>query len=80
MVREKQVSPNTNAFSWGLHDPGVISIDGVVAEGKSIKEYERSLEEALKQLMETKEEASSEFKSYMIGRFPLLKVPIEMIS
>lgn len=47
MVKEKQVASSIRAFSWGAHDPGMISIDGHVAQGRTIEEYEDCLNEAL---------------------------------
>lgn len=76
MVRQKQVSPNTNAFSWGLHDPGVISIDGVVAEGKSIEEYERSLQEALNQLLTITEADLNRIKGKLEAIFVMQQTTI----
>lgn len=50
MVKEKQVASGIRAFSWGAHDPGMISIDGTVARGKTVEEYEAALAEALADL------------------------------
>lgn len=47
---EKQLSPNASAFSWGMHDPGAISIDGRISEGKSIEEYEKAVQEVIDDL------------------------------
>lgn len=50
MIKGRMVSPDANSFVWGMHDPGVFSIEGKVAEGKSIEDFENGLEETLKKL------------------------------
>ncbi|WNJ16343.1 pitrilysin family protein [Pontibacter sp. G13] len=52
MVREKKVSPNASAFTWGLHDPGVMSVDGRLAKGISVAQYEKTLAEAFDQIFD----------------------------
>ena len=56
MVKKKQVSPQVSAFSWGMHDPGAVSIDGKIVEGVSIETYEKALDEALDQLQSLTQE------------------------
>ena len=56
MVKKKQVSPQVSAFSWGMHDPGAVSIDGKIAEGVSIDAYEQALEESISQLQDLTQE------------------------
>jgi predicted Zn-dependent peptidase len=56
LVREQQVATQVNAFSWAMHDPGILSIDGFVAQGKTPEEYHAALRkelDALQQLTET---------------------------
>jgi zinc protease len=50
MVKDKQVASGIRAFSWGAHDPGIISIDGTVARGRTVEEYETALQEVLDEL------------------------------
>jgi zinc protease len=52
MVKDKQVASGIRAFSWGAHDPGVISIDGTLARGRTIEEYEVALQEVLNELQD----------------------------
>lgn len=83
MTLEKEVSPNASAFSWGLHDPGIISIDGQVAAGKSIAEYETALQEVFDQLMEIDEDNLQRMKtklsaSFVIQKTRLLNKAIEL--
>ncbi|MCE3008199.1 MAG: insulinase family protein [Bacteroidetes bacterium] len=47
MVKETRVASQVSAFSWGLYDPGMISIEGRVAEGRTVAEYEAVLDEVL---------------------------------
>jgi predicted Zn-dependent peptidase len=51
MVLDRQVSPGVSAFSWGMYDPGIISIDGQVSDGHSIEAYEAALQESFERLM-----------------------------
>ena len=57
MVKKHQVSPGVSAFSWGFHDPGAISIDGKVAEGRSIEEFESALTQTLDKLQDLTEDS-----------------------
>jgi predicted Zn-dependent peptidase len=50
MVKDKEVASNIAAYSWGLFDTGQFSIDGTVAEGKSVAAYESALEAVLSEL------------------------------
>lgn len=52
MVKERQVASSVRAFSWGAHDPGAISIDGTVAKGRTVAEYEAALAEVLEEMQE----------------------------
>ncbi len=56
MIRRRKVSPQASAFPWGHHDPGALSIDGRVAEGKTVEEYETALEECFDQLRNLRQE------------------------
>lgn len=50
LVKETQVASSVSAFSWGLYDPGMISIEGRVAQGRTVTEYEQILDEALAEM------------------------------
>lgn len=76
MVKEKQVSPNASAFSWGMHDPGAISIDGTVAAGKSIEEYESTLQEVIDQLMNVTQEELDRIKGKLEAMFVMQQIRI----
>lgn len=76
MVKELEVSPQVNAFSWGLHDPGIISIDGRIAPGKTIEDYEEALEEALDLIQILKEEDLERIKGKLAASFVMQKTTI----
>ncbi|MEM7370812.1 MAG: pitrilysin family protein [Bacteroidota bacterium] len=76
MVKNKQVSPNANAFSWGMHDPGAISIDGVVAGEKTIKEYEMHLQEAINQLLTIEDQDLDRIKGKLEAIFVMQQTTI----
>lgn len=73
MVKNKEVSPSVSAFSWGLHDPGVVSIDGRVADGKSIDSYEAVLQESIDQLQSLTEADLDRIKSKLEATFIMQK-------
>jgi zinc protease len=50
LVKEKQVATSVSTFTWGLYDPGTLSIDAVLAEGKTVAEYEAALDECINDL------------------------------
>ncbi|MEZ4828293.1 MAG: pitrilysin family protein [Bacteroidia bacterium] len=76
MVKEKQVAPQVSAFSWGLHDPGTISVDGRIAGGKSIEEYESALEETINMLQDLTEADLERIKSKLEASFIMQKTTI----
>jgi zinc protease len=51
MVKDRQVASSVRAFSWGAHDPGAVSIDGTVAKGRTVEEYETALAEVLAEML-----------------------------
>lgn len=63
LVKEKQIATSARAYSWGMHDPGMISIDAVLAPGKTPEEYEDALSELLLQLTTIAEEELMRVKS-----------------
>jgi predicted Zn-dependent peptidase len=63
MVKERQVASGIRAFSWGAHDPGVISIDGTVARGRTVEEYESALQEVLEELQQLADSEVSRVKA-----------------
>lgn len=71
MVRKTQVASSIRSFSWGHHHPGAISIDGTVAEGKTIEEYESALSEVLGKMPELPEKelqrVKNSIEAYYLG-------------
>lgn len=76
MVKNQQVSPQVNAFSWGMHHPGAISIDGRVAAGRSIQEFEKALVETLNSLQNLNEEELERIKNKLEATFIMQKTTI----
>ncbi|MCS6905782.1 MAG: pitrilysin family protein [Bacteroidia bacterium] len=52
MVKETQVAASINAYCQFLHDDGLIYINGRIAEGKTVEEYEKVLNQVLDELMQ----------------------------
>ncbi|MCI4670992.1 MAG: insulinase family protein [Bacteroidia bacterium] len=73
MVKNTQLSSGTQAFSWGLHDPGVISIDGKLAEGVSFEQFEGGLKTAIEMLEATSQEDLDRIKRKLQATFVLQK-------
>ena len=73
IVKEKQLSHSVSAFSWGMHDPGAISIDAKITEGCSTDTYESALEEALHMLQELTEEDLERMKGKLLAGFVMQK-------
>lgn len=69
MVKETQVASSVRAFSWGAFDPGIISIDGTVARGKTVEEYEAVLQEVLDNLQHIAEEELQRVKNSIESQF-----------
>ena len=63
LVKEKEIASSVRAFSWGMFDPGMISIDATLNAGKSVQEYEDALEEVLEKLGRTTEEELQRVKN-----------------
>lgn len=76
MVKEKQVASSVRAFSWGAHDPGMISIDGTVARGKTVEEYETALNEVLADLMNVTEDELQRVKNSIETQYVLERTTI----
>lgn len=70
MVKKERVANNIAAFSWGAYDPGMISIDGQVAQGKNPEQYEATLQKTIDNLQDISEKQLTKIKnkieSYLI--------------
>ena len=73
MVREKQIASQASSFTWGLHHPGIISIDGKIAEGHGMEEYETALEEVLEEVSQVSEEELERMKKKLSASFIMQK-------
>lgn len=71
LVKEKQVVTNVRAFSWGAHDPGMVSIDGTLAEGRTPEEYEAALEEVLEGLLKIDDKEISRVKNSIESHYTM---------
>jgi zinc protease len=77
MVKESQVASSARAFVWGAHHPGPLSIDGTVARGKTVDEYEKELKVVLEELLDVSESELQRVKNaiesqYVMERTTLL--------
>ena len=55
LVKEQQIAHQVQAFSWNAYDPGMISLDGKIAPGHTIAEYEFAVQQVLEEVMEVSE-------------------------
>ena len=77
MVKDRQVATSVRAFSWGSHDAGTVSIDGTLAKGKTVQEYEEALQEVLDEMLQVSETEVQRVKNsiesqYVMDRITLL--------
>lgn len=76
MVKDKQVASSVRAFSWGSHDPGTVSIDGTVAKGKTVEQYEEALQEVLDELLNVSEEEVQRVKNSVESQYVMDRVTL----
>jgi predicted Zn-dependent peptidase len=50
LVQKRRLATNVYSFSWGLHDPGMLSINAQLAPGVAPETYETALRECLDNL------------------------------
>jgi len=60
LVQDRKLCTRTSAFVWGLYDPGMLSVDAVLADGVAPETYEAALQEVLTDLHDTLTEAELE--------------------
>jgi zinc protease len=77
MVKDKQVATSVRAFSWGAHDAGAVSIDGTLAKGVTVEQYEAALAEVLEGMLTVSEAEVQRVKNsiesqYVMDRITLL--------
>lgn len=73
MVKGKKVCSGVQAHAWGLHDPGIISIDGKLAEGVDFETFEKALAESIETLAKITEEDLERIKRKLQATFVLQK-------
>lgn len=76
MVKEKQVATNIRAFSWGAQDAGMVSIDGTLAEGKTIEEYEAALQEVIDSLANISEAEVQRVKNSIESQYTMERTTV----
>lgn len=76
MVKDKEVATSVRAFSWGAQDPGMISIDGTLARGKTIEEYETALQEVIDGLLELSEKELQRVKNTIESQYIMERTKI----
>jgi zinc protease len=74
LVINQQIASSAGAFTWGMHEPGALSINAQLAEGKSIEKYEKALRKTLNQLKNLTEEDLQRIKNKLQSQFLLEKV------
>lgn len=76
MVKDKQVATSVRAFSWGAHDPGAISIDGTLAKGVTIEQYEEALQEVIDGLLVLEESELQRMKNAIESQFLMDRISL----
>ena len=76
MVKRNKVSPGVSAFTWGMYDPGALSIDGKLSPDASIDQYEGALREVIDKLQELQEEDLKRIQTKLKASFVLQKTSL----
>ncbi|TAE51046.1 MAG: insulinase family protein [Bacteroidetes bacterium] len=76
MVKQRQVATSVSAFSWGMYDPGALSIDAQIAAGHSPEAYEEALQQELDSLQDLSEEDLQRIKNKVESMFVLNQMTI----
>lgn len=74
LVIEQQIASSVSAFSWGMADPGIVSINAQLSEGKSTEEYEKALRESLNQLQNLQQDDLDIIKNKLQSAFLMEKL------
>lgn len=69
MMEQERLASQVNAYSWGMHDPGIISIDAQLSEGVAVATYEAALQQVLDGLQEVTEQELSRIKNKLEATF-----------
>lgn len=77
LVREDQIATRVSAFSWSMHDPGVLSIDAFVAEGKTPEQYQEALFQVIDDLQNLTQAALSRVQRKLASSFTLQQIKLQ---
>ncbi|MFK7969760.1 MAG: M16 family metallopeptidase [Bacteroidia bacterium] len=77
LVRDRQLATQVNAFSWAMHDPGVLSIDGFVMQGKTPEAYQAALREELDDLQNLTEAELKRVQRKLAASFTLQQAKLQ---
>ncbi len=70
LVKEKQAASSIRAFSWGLFDPGMVTIEARVAPGYTAEAFDSLLTETIAQMDETKTDELERIRMrYLSGQY-----------
>ena len=76
LVIDKQVVSSVGAFTWGMADPGIVSINAQLGEGKTIEMYEKGLRETLNQLQSLTQDDLDIIKNKIQSAFVMEKLHV----
>ncbi len=74
LVIDKQIANSISAFTWGMADPGIVSINAHLAEGQSVEGYEVALRETLNRLQSLTQEELDRIKNKQQSAFMMEKI------
>ena len=69
LVKDKNLATSVHAFSWGAHDPGIISVDATLAKGVSPETYEDALTEIFEDLQNVEDDEVQRMKNAIETHF-----------
>lgn len=76
LVIDKQLCSSANAFSWGLHDPGIVSINSFLTANCTVESYEAALTETLDRIQQLEENDLQRIKNKLESSFVMQKTTI----
>lgn len=76
LVRGMELSPSVNAYVIPMHDPGSLAIVGQIAEGKTVAEFERGLDQTIDKLFALTEEDLERIKAKLAASYTMQQTTI----
>lgn len=76
LVQEQQIATSVGAFTWGMAEPGALSINAQLAEGQTIEKYETALSAAIADLQNLTEDDLVRIKNKLQSAFVLEKMEL----